>query len=156
MSLWIFQNPAVCSAGLSREILDLCGASWKLWRGTEGLLERGRTLWDNVPQPGPLGTALSACSAWKTCPFPTLDLEMLFSCANVLSCEAQSGLFAVEQCLSSPQACRRFLSLPRKTLLKVLKKFSHPEQWEAFSENTGLGPSSACCSVAKSLAGDRR
>lgn len=60
----------------------------------------GRTLWDCVPQPGALGTVLSACSAWKTCLFPTPDLEMLFSCANVLSCEAAVP-FAVEQCPSS-------------------------------------------------------
>lgn len=148
--LWIFQSPAVCS----RESLDLCEASWQLWRGTGGLLERGRTLWDSVPPGRSPGDCPVCCAACKTSPFPTLDLEMLFSCANVLSCEAALGCAAVPEL---PRACRRFLSLPRKTLFKGLKELSHPEQWEAFSEeNTGLDPSSACCSVAKSLAGDRR
>lgn len=29
------------------------------------------------------------------------------------------------------------LSQPRKTLFKILKKLSHPRQWEGFSEEDG-------------------
>lgn len=34
-----------------------------------------------------------------------------------------------------PAAGRQSLSQPRKTLFNVLKKLSHPKQWEGFSED---------------------
>lgn len=97
--------------GLAIGTGSLWKPAWLLRRGTDlpcparhrcllrqGLLERGRSgpvpLTDccrgSVLQPGTLGTVLSAWAVWKTCFFPALalDLEVLFSCANVLSCEA--------------------------------------------------------------------
>lgn len=35
----------------------------------------------------------------------------------------------------SPAAGGQFSSQPRKALFKVLKKLSHPKQWEGFSED---------------------
>lgn len=90
----------------------------------------------SVPWPGTLGTALSACAIWKTCRFPAfaLDLEMLFSGANVLSCEADRAALSpdVPEVLW-PVAGGWLLSQPRKTLFKV-QKLSHPKQWEGLSE----------------------
>lgn len=75
LPLWIFQYPAAC-----RETVDACGASWQLWSGTEGLLERGKDTEGQCPparSPGDCpvclhcleNLSLSPLLTWK-CSFP--------------------------------------------------------------------------------------
>lgn len=105
------------------------------------------------PSQEPWGLSCLPALPGKPVSFPTLDLEMLFSCANVLSCEAAVP-FAVEQCLSSHGPAGGSHPCPGKLCLRFLKELSHPKHWKGFSEQSpGLSPSSAAAQKPNPLLG---